>query len=128
MESHFGPSRCFPTTSSTSVRSPGCGRHENLFFTSMVRSRRWQKVLETARSPWRWQIGRIRRTPSRAAAVSALATVADAAGYACPCHDAAERIFRAMSGDEVVRPVDSPLGTYPAWQYLVFAYDEHWHH
>jgi uncharacterized damage-inducible protein DinB len=66
--------------------------------------------------------------PSGTAAVSALATVADAVGYARACHDAAERIFRAMSEDDVVRPVNSPFGTYPAWQYLVFAYDEHWHH
>ena len=33
-----------------------------------------------------------------------------------------------MSEDEVVRPVNSPFGIYPAWRYLVFAYDEHWHH
>ena len=66
--------------------------------------------------------------PSNTAAVSALATVADAVRYARACHDAAERIFRAMSEAEVARPVNSPFGTYPAWQYLVFAYDEHWHH
>lgn len=66
--------------------------------------------------------------PSSAAAVSALATVADAVGYARACHEAAERIFRAMSEADVVRPVNSPFGTYPAWQYLGFAYDEHWHH
>jgi uncharacterized damage-inducible protein DinB len=66
--------------------------------------------------------------PSSAAAVSALATVADAVGYARACHEAAERIFRSMSEADVVRAVNSPFGTYPAWQYLVFAYDEHWHH
>jgi uncharacterized damage-inducible protein DinB len=66
--------------------------------------------------------------PSTTAGVSALVTVADAVAHARACHDAAERIFRAMSDDDVVRPVDSPFGTYPAWQYLVFAYDEHWHH
>ena len=66
--------------------------------------------------------------PSCTAAVSALATVADAAGYARACHDAAERIFRAVSEDDVARSVESPFGTYPAWRFLVFAYDEHWHH
>jgi uncharacterized damage-inducible protein DinB len=66
--------------------------------------------------------------PSRAAAVSALATVADALRYARACHEVAERIFRGMSEVDVVRPVSSPFGTYQAWQYLVFAYDEHWHH
>src|SRR4029450_5989681 len=66
--------------------------------------------------------------PSRTADVSALATVADAVGYARACHDAAERIFAGMSEEDVSRPVNSPFGTYPAWRYLVFAYDEHWHH
>lgn len=65
---------------------------------------------------------------STAAALSALATVADAVGYARACHDAAERDFSAMSDDDLGRFVDSPFGTYPAWQYLVFASDEHWHH
>lgn len=66
--------------------------------------------------------------PANASAVSALATVADAVGYARACHDAAEGIFRAMSEDDVARRVASPFGTYPVWQYLAFAYDEHWHH
>jgi uncharacterized damage-inducible protein DinB len=66
--------------------------------------------------------------PSIATAVKALATVTDAVAYARVCHDTAERIFRAMSEDDVARSVESPFGTYPAWRFLVFAYDEHWHH
>jgi uncharacterized damage-inducible protein DinB len=65
---------------------------------------------------------------STAASLAALATVAGLAAYARACHDAADRIFRAMSEQEVARPVESPFGTYPAWRYLMFAYDEHWHH
>ena len=55
-----------------------------------------------------------------------LATVKDAVAYAC--HQAAETIFRSMSEQDVTRPVESPMGTYPAWQYFLFAYDEHCHH
>jgi uncharacterized damage-inducible protein DinB len=66
--------------------------------------------------------------PATAAAVAALATVKDAVTFANDCHDAAEAIFRSMSDEDVARPVDSPMGTYPAWQYFLFAYDEHWHH
>jgi uncharacterized damage-inducible protein DinB len=33
-----------------------------------------------------------------------------------------------MSEEDVVRPVESPFGTYPAWRFFDFAYDEHWHH
>jgi uncharacterized damage-inducible protein DinB len=63
-----------------------------------------------------------------ASALSALSTVRDARAYADACHQAAEKIFRTMSEEDINRPVESPLGTYPAWQYFNFAYDEHWHH
>jgi uncharacterized damage-inducible protein DinB len=66
--------------------------------------------------------------PVNASAVAALATVKDAVDFANRCHDAAETIFRSMSDADVARPVESPMGTYPAWQYFLFAYDEHWHH
>lgn len=63
-----------------------------------------------------------------ASAVKALVTVSDARAYADACHQAAEEIFKKMSEDLIARPVESFLGTYPAWQYFTFAYDEHWHH
>jgi uncharacterized damage-inducible protein DinB len=66
--------------------------------------------------------------PSNAPALAALATVKDAVTFANSCHETAETIFRAMSDEDVARPVESPMGTYPAWQYFMFAYDEHWHH
>jgi uncharacterized damage-inducible protein DinB len=66
--------------------------------------------------------------PVNANAVAALATVTDAVAYANFCHQVAEEIFRAMSDVDVARPVESPMGIYPAWQYFQFAYDEHWHH
>ena len=65
---------------------------------------------------------------SNAAAVAALATVKEAVAFAHSCHDAAETIFRSMSDEDVARPVESFMGTYPAWQFFLFAYDEHWHH
>ncbi len=66
--------------------------------------------------------------PSNVSAVAALATVKDAVTFATNCHDAAEMIFRSMSDDDVARPVESFMGTYPASQFFLFAYDEHWHH
>jgi uncharacterized damage-inducible protein DinB len=65
---------------------------------------------------------------SNTTALKALVTVSDTLAYAKACHQAAEAIFRAMSEEEIARPVESPLGMYPAWQYFAFAYDEHWHH
>jgi uncharacterized damage-inducible protein DinB len=63
-----------------------------------------------------------------ASALKTLGTVSDVRQYAGACHQAAEKIFRAMSEDDIVRPVESPMGVHPAWQYFNFAYDEHWHH
>jgi uncharacterized damage-inducible protein DinB len=66
--------------------------------------------------------------PSNAAALNALGTVGDALAYANRCHRTAEEIFGSMSELEIARPLESPFGTYPGWQYFLFAYDEHWHH
>ena len=63
-----------------------------------------------------------------ASALKALGTVSEARAYANACHQAAENIFSTMPEDKINLPVESPFGTYPAWQYFNFAYDEHWHH
>jgi len=63
-----------------------------------------------------------------AAELKKLATVRDTRAYAEACHQAAEDTVRAMSEDDLTRPVESPFGAYPAWRYFAFAYDEHWHH
>ncbi len=66
--------------------------------------------------------------PSAAGELGGLTTVHDVLTYASTCHDAAERIFQGLSETDVARQVESPFGSYPAWQYFIFAYDEHWHH
>jgi uncharacterized damage-inducible protein DinB len=67
-------------------------------------------------------------TEAVATQLKALATVSDLRGYAEGCHQAAEKIFRSMSEEELNRPVESPFGDFPGWRYFDFAYDEHWHH
>lgn len=65
---------------------------------------------------------------ANAPALAALKTVKDAVTFATTCHDAAEGIFRSMSDEDVARPIESFMGRYPAWQFFLFASDEHWHH
>jgi uncharacterized damage-inducible protein DinB len=67
-------------------------------------------------------------SPANAPALRALATVSAARAYAESCHQAAEAAVKAMSDEEVERPIASPFGTFPAWRFLMFPYDEHWHH
>jgi uncharacterized damage-inducible protein DinB len=72
-----------------------------------------------------------RSTPEEhavAARLATLTTVGAVQTYAQACHEAAMKIFTAMSEEDALRPVESPFGTYPAWRFLDFAYDEHWHH
>ena len=66
--------------------------------------------------------------PSAAAALGSLKTADDLRAYAESCYRAAEATVRSMSDDDIARLVESPFGTVPAWQFFVFAYDEHWHH
>lgn len=72
-----------------------------------------------------------RSTPEEQAAAAELqelVTVDDLRTYAQACHQTARNIFSAMPEDQLNQPVESPFGTYPAWRYFTFAYDEHWHH
>lgn len=64
----------------------------------------------------------------QAAEVQALVTVGDLRAYAQACHQTAQSIFSLMSESQLNHPVESPFGTYPAWRFFAFAYDEHWHH
>jgi uncharacterized damage-inducible protein DinB len=66
--------------------------------------------------------------PANAAAVAALATVKDAVAFANAQHQAAESVYQALSDEQIARKIESPFGAYPAWQFFLFAYDEHWHH
>jgi len=66
--------------------------------------------------------------PAAAAELERLRTVRDLQAFAEACHQTLDTIFAGMSEEDLARPVESPFGTYPAWRYLDFAYDEHWHH
>ncbi len=70
-----------------------------------------------------------RSNPEAATAeIAALAKAGDVRAFAESCHQVAESILAAMSEEDLNRRVESPMGTYPAWRFFDFAYDEHWHH
>jgi len=60
--------------------------------------------------------------------LQALTTVKALQAYAADCHEAAQKAIRAMSDEDLKRSIESPFGTYPAWRFFEFGYDEHWHH
>ncbi len=57
-----------------------------------------------------------------------LDTVAKLQDYMRDCHQAANRAAQALSDEELARIIEAPYGSFPAWQFFSFAYDEHWHH
>ncbi len=70
----------------------------------------------------------IPETEAGKAVVSRIKTVADAQQYARECHRMANEALAALTDEELARMVEAPYGTFPAWQFFVFLYDEHWHH
>jgi len=69
--------------------------------------------------------------PEQAGAATSLAgltSIAKAQEFGRSCHQAASDALAAMSDEDLERVVESPFGSFPAWQYFTFAYDEHWHH
>ncbi|HQR31089.1 MAG TPA: DinB family protein [Blastocatellia bacterium] len=62
------------------------------------------------------------------AEVAKLKTVADLQAFARAAHQALDDALNAITDEELAANVETPFGTYPAWQMFAFAYDEHWHH
>lgn len=62
------------------------------------------------------------------AILAELKTVADLQAYARRYHQALDDTLAAMSEEEVQQLVEAPYGSFPAWQFFQFIYDEHWHH
>jgi len=91
-----------------------------------------EKILAEAARQGRFDAEAANRSNPEAETVAvelkALATVGDVRAYAEACHQSAVNILGAMSEEDLACPVDSPFGTYPAWRYFDFGYDEHWHH
>ncbi len=57
-----------------------------------------------------------------------LKTVADVQAFARASHQALDETLKTITDEELAGNVETPFGTFPLWQMLVFAYDEHWHH
>jgi uncharacterized damage-inducible protein DinB len=67
-------------------------------------------------------------TEAGQAVLAELKTVVELQAYARKYHQALDETLAAMSEDEIQQQVEAPYGSFPAWQFFNFAYDEHWHH
>ena len=57
-----------------------------------------------------------------------LKTVGDCVAFAKDCYLIAGNTLEELSEDQLTANIEAPFGTFPAWQYFNFMYDEHWHH
>jgi len=60
--------------------------------------------------------------------VASIKTVADLQAYARNCFKTISETLASMTDEQLAKPLESPYGTFQAWQYFAFGYDEHWHH
>ncbi len=107
---------------------PGMRAARELIFHIYAQERLTAEALRARRFTMETLTGSNPEQESNRSAVAALATVKDAVAFATECHQTADAIVRSMSDADVAQPVESPIGTYPAWQFFTFVYDEHWHH
>ncbi len=70
----------------------------------------------------------IPETAEGKAVAATLKTVADCQNFARVCHEAGDKSLGSLTDEDLARPLESPFGTFPVWQYFSFIYDEHWHH
>ncbi len=62
------------------------------------------------------------------ARLASLNTITKLQDYARDCHQAANETAQQLGDEELARIIEAPYGSFPAWQFFAFAYDEHWHH
>ena len=55
-------------------------------------------------------------------------TVAELIAFARDCHARAKAALEKATEEQLAEPVTAFYGSFPGWQLLMFAYDEHWHH
>jgi uncharacterized damage-inducible protein DinB len=60
--------------------------------------------------------------------LAALQTTAALQAFVNESHQMADEAIAQMSDEDLAKIVEAPYGSFPAWQFFTFAYDEHWHH
>jgi uncharacterized damage-inducible protein DinB len=66
--------------------------------------------------------------PEAAPLLAGMKTVDAALAYARKYHEEADSAFADITEEHLAAQVESPFGTFAGWQFVNFAYDEHWHH
>lgn len=101
---------------------------KELFYHIYAMERNWAEHLHHSKVTQEEENVCIPETSEGKAVVATLNTVADLQAYANESHQMLDDTLAKMSDEDLAKIIETPFGSFPAWQIIAFAYDEHWHH
>lgn len=101
---------------------------KELFYHIYAMERNWAQNLSKGKVTQEEENIVIPETDAGKAVLATLSTVADLQNYANESHQMMDDTLSQMSKEDVAKIIETPFGSFPAWQMMTFTYDEHWHH
>ncbi|HEX4950997.1 MAG TPA: DinB family protein [Blastocatellia bacterium] len=101
---------------------------KELFYHIYAMERNWAQNLHKSKVTQEEENVVIPETAEGKAVLATLNTVADLQAYANESHQMLDDTLAPMSDEDLAKIIETPFGSFPAWQMFAFAYDEHWHH
>ncbi len=101
---------------------------KELFYHIYTMERNWAENLPKGKITQEEENIVIPETAEAKAVLATLTTVAELQAYATESHQMLDDTLNKMSEEELAKIIETPFGSFPAWQMFAFAYDEHWHH
>ncbi len=99
-----------------------------LFYHIYAMERNWALHLPKGKITQEEEDVCIPETAAAQAVLANLKTVADLQAYAGEAKQMLDETLMKMSDEELTRIVETPFGSFPAWQFFTMLSDEHWHH
>lgn len=100
----------------------------DLFYHIYAMERNWALHLPKFRVTQEEENVVIPETDAGKAVLANLTTAEALQNYANESHQMLDETLSKMSDEDLAKMVETPFGSFPAWQMFTFAYDEHWHH
>ena len=101
---------------------------KDLFYHIYAMERIWAQHLHKSKVTQEEENVVIPETDDGKAVLATLQTAAELQAYANESHQMLDETLQKMSDEDLAKIIETPIGSFPAWQMVTFAYDEHWHH
>jgi uncharacterized damage-inducible protein DinB len=101
---------------------------KEMFYHIYAMERAWAQHLHKDKVTQEEENICIPETSEAKAVLATLQTVQDLQAYANESHQMMDETVRQLSDEDLAKFIESPFGSFPKWQMVAFAYDEHWHH